>query len=226
MRFNFKRRMLMLAGIGSWLGAFQAGAAEAVAAPAPAILILGDSLSAEYGLKRGSGWVALLTQRLQRERIAARVVNASISGETTSGGRSRLPALLQKHQPSHVIIELGGNDALRGLPLNMTEDNLRVMAQTAKAAGARVLVAGMQGVLRECLDAGAVGQAGEVPTPYRASWRVAPRRPTMSMLTMAAGLTGSAASFLARSFEPHRPCSSPEKATTITLRWSLARLKR
>mgnify|MGYP002135044644 CR=1 FL=1 len=63
----------MLAGIGSWLGAFQAGAAEAVAAPAPAILILGDSLSAEYGLKRGSGWVALLTQRLQRERIAARV---------------------------------------------------------------------------------------------------------------------------------------------------------
>ena len=76
MRFNFKRRMLMLAGIGSWLGAFQAGAAEAVAAPAPAILILGDSLSAEYGLKRGSGWVALLTQRLQRERIAARVVAA------------------------------------------------------------------------------------------------------------------------------------------------------
>ena len=63
MRFNFKRRMLMFAGIGSWLGAFQAGAAEAVAAPAPAILILGDSLSAEYGLKRGSGWVALLTQQ-------------------------------------------------------------------------------------------------------------------------------------------------------------------
>ena len=134
----------MLAGIGSWLGAFQAGAAEAVAAPAPAILILGDSLSAEYGLKRGSGWVALLTQRLQRERIAARVVNASISGETTSGGRSRLPALLQKHQPSHVIIELGGNDALRGLPLNMTQDNLQAMTRQAQVAGAQVTLLGMQ----------------------------------------------------------------------------------
>ena len=144
MRFNFKRQMLMLAGIGSWLGAFQAGAAEAVAAPAPAILILGDSLSAEYGLKRGSGWVALLTQRLQRERIAARVVNASISGETTSGGRTRLPALLKQHRPRFVVIELGANDALRGLPLRSSRENLSTMVAAAQAQGAQVVLVGMQ----------------------------------------------------------------------------------
>lgn len=108
------------------------------------ILVLGDSLSAEYGLKRGSGWVALLEQRLAREKIAARVVNASVSGDTTSGGRSRLPALLQQHKPTHVVIELGGNDALRGLPLAMTEDNLARMTQAAQQAGAKVLLVGMQ----------------------------------------------------------------------------------
>lgn len=113
-------------------------------AGAPLILVLGDSLSAEYGIKRGSGWVALLEQRLSREKLPARVVNASISGDTTSGGRSRLPALLKQHQPAVVVIELGGNDALRGLPLSMTEANLRAMAQAAKTAGAKVLVAGMQ----------------------------------------------------------------------------------
>jgi acyl-CoA thioesterase I len=114
-----------------------------VAAPA-IILVVGDSLSAEYGLARGSGWVALLEQRLAREKIAARVVNASISGDTTSGGRSRLPALLTQHKPTHVILELGGNDALRGLPIAMTQDNLAAMARAAKAAGARVLITGMQ----------------------------------------------------------------------------------
>lgn len=108
------------------------------------ILVVGDSLSAEYGLKRGTGWVALLEKRLAREKIAARIVNASISGDTTSGGRSRLAALLKQHKPSHVVIELGGNDALRGLPLQMTEDNLSNMAQAAQQAGARVLVVGMQ----------------------------------------------------------------------------------
>jgi acyl-CoA thioesterase I len=110
----------------------------------PVILVIGDSLSAEYGLARGAGWVALLEQRLAREKIAARVVNASISGDTTSGGRSRLPALLAQHRPTHVILELGGNDALRGLPLAMTQDNLSTMARAAKSAGARVLVTGMQ----------------------------------------------------------------------------------
>ncbi len=111
---------------------------------APLILVVGDSLSAEYGLARGSGWVALLEERLAREKIVAKVVNASISGDTTSGGRSRLPALLSQHKPSHVILELGGNDALRGLPLKSTQANLAAMARAAKAAGARVVVVGMQ----------------------------------------------------------------------------------
>jgi len=107
-------------------------------------VVVGDSLSAEYGLKRGSGWVALMEQRLAQEKIKATVVNASISGDTTSGGRSRLPALLTQHRPTLVVIELGGNDALRGLPLAMTQDNLQVMTQTAQAAGAKVLLLGMQ----------------------------------------------------------------------------------
>jgi acyl-CoA thioesterase-1 len=112
--------------------------------PAKRILVVGDSLSAEYGLTRGSGWVALLQKKLAQENLGFEVVNASISGDTTSGGRSRLAALLKKHQPSHVIIELGGNDALRGLPLKMTEDNLLNMARAAQAAGAQVLLLGMQ----------------------------------------------------------------------------------
>jgi acyl-CoA thioesterase-1 len=116
----------------------------ASAAAAPVILVLGDSLSAEYGLKRGSGWVALLEQRLAREKIAAKVVNASVSGDTTSGGRSRLAPLLLQHKPTHVVIELGGNDALRGLPLAMTQDNLSQMTQAAQKVGARVLLVGMQ----------------------------------------------------------------------------------
>lgn len=110
----------------------------------PTILVVGDSLSAEYGLKRGSGWVALLEQRLAQEKIAARVINASISGDTTSGGRSRLPALLAQHRPTLVVIELGGNDALRGLPLSMTQDNLTAMTQAAQATRAKVLLLGMQ----------------------------------------------------------------------------------
>ena len=108
------------------------------------ILVVGDSLSAEYGLKRGSGWVALLDQRLARERVDAALVNASISGDTTSGGRSRLPALLAEHRPTHVVIELGGNDALRGLPLDSTHDNLATMTRAAGKTGAKVLLLGMQ----------------------------------------------------------------------------------
>ena len=118
--------------------------AAPAAAGTPVVLVVGDSLSAEYGLKRGTGWVALLEKRLAQEKVAAKVVNASISGDTTSGGRSRLAALLKQHQPSHVIIELGGNDALRGLPLAMTRDNLQAMARAAKAAGAKVMLVGMQ----------------------------------------------------------------------------------
>ncbi|MEZ5643921.1 MAG: arylesterase [Burkholderiaceae bacterium] len=108
------------------------------------ILVVGDSLSAEYGLQRGRGWAALLQARLGADRSTAQVVNASISGDTTAGGRSRLPALLRQHKPAVVIIELGGNDALRGLPLDMTRDNLSTMARLAREAGARVLIAGME----------------------------------------------------------------------------------
>ena len=134
--------------------ALAANAAAATAAPGaasaakargvPVILIVGDSLSAEYGLARGSGWVALLEKRLAQQKVPARVVNGSISGDTTSGGRSRLPALLTQHQPTHVVLELGGNDALRGLPLAQTEANLTAMARAAKAVQARVTVVGMQ----------------------------------------------------------------------------------
>ena len=129
---------------GTNLGACAAAFAAGNPPVAQTILVLGDSLSAEYGLKRGTGWVALLENRLKTEKLNAMVVNASISGDTTSGGRSRLGALLSQHRPSHVIIELGGNDALRGLPLSLTEDNLGQMTQAAQAAGARVLLVGMQ----------------------------------------------------------------------------------
>ena len=108
------------------------------------VLILGDSLSAEYGLARGAGWVALLEARLAKQGISAQVINASISGETTSGGRTRLPALLKQHRPTHVVIELGGNDALRGFPVRATQDNLNAMTQASQTAGAQVLLVGMQ----------------------------------------------------------------------------------
>jgi acyl-CoA thioesterase-1 len=124
------------------LGALAAGPLRA--AKAAKVLVVGDSLSAEYGLARGTGWVALLERQLARDKLPVKVVNASISGDTTSGGRSRLPALLAAHKPTHVVVELGGNDALRGLPLAMTRDNLVAMVKAAKAAGAKVMVVGMQ----------------------------------------------------------------------------------
>jgi len=108
------------------------------------ILVLGDSLSAEYGLVRGKGWVALLEQRLQQKNIAATVINASISGDTTSGGKARLAALLERHHPDVLIIELGGNDALRGLPLKASEDNFKAMIEMAKTQRSKVLLAGMR----------------------------------------------------------------------------------
>jgi len=107
-------------------------------------MVVGDSLSAEYGLPRGTGWVALLEKRLAEQKIAAQVFNASISGDTTSGGRTRLPALLKQHQPSIVLLELGANDALRGLPLDMTRNNLSAMAEAVKAAGAKLVLIGIQ----------------------------------------------------------------------------------
>ena len=127
------------------LGSMPSGSNAAVAAAkARRILVVGDSLSAEYGLVRGSGWVALLEQRLVQDHIPANVVNASISGDTTSGGLARLPALLRQHRPDLVLLELGGNDALRGLPIEMTRSNLAEMARLAKAEKARVVILGMQ----------------------------------------------------------------------------------
>ena len=144
--------------LGLW-GVSSRSQAAATAAPekeaaqpgsAGVLLVVGDSLSAEYGLRRGSGWVALLEKRLAEETAAGRrrrpitVINASVSGDTTAGGASRLPALLALHRPAVVVIELGGNDALRGLPLATTESNLLGMVRASRAAGARVLLAGMQ----------------------------------------------------------------------------------
>lgn len=105
--------------------------------------MLGDSLSAEYGLPRGTGWVPLLQQRLATEKIDATILNASISGETTSGGLARLPALLQQH-PSIVIIELGANDGLRGLPLAAAASNLKDIITDAQHVHAKVLLVGTQ----------------------------------------------------------------------------------
>ena len=108
------------------------------------VLVLGDSLSAEYGLARGTGWLSLLQKRLQTEKVNAEFVNASISGETTSGGKSRLDALLAQRHPAVVIIELGANDGLRGLSLAASEANLRAMIAASHKAKARVLLIGMR----------------------------------------------------------------------------------
>jgi acyl-CoA thioesterase-1 len=146
-RRHFNALALLAGSLGVSGTALAQASAQAAGNPSaswPVVLVVGDSLSAEYGLKRGSGWVALLEQRLKEQNLRVRLVNASISGDTTSGGRSRLPALLQQHKPAVVVIELGGNDALRGLPLNMTRDNLAHMARSATATGARVLLLGME----------------------------------------------------------------------------------
>jgi acyl-CoA thioesterase-1 len=108
------------------------------------ILVMGDSLSAEYGLARGTGWVKLLEEQLQKQSSPWAIFNASISGETTSGGLTRLPALLEQKKPGIVLLELGANDALRGLSVSQTENNLRKMIQLSKKSGAKVLVFGIQ----------------------------------------------------------------------------------
>jgi acyl-CoA thioesterase I len=108
------------------------------------ILVLGDSLSAALGIRPEQGWVALLAQRLQTQGYGYQIVNASVSGETTSGGLERLPRALQLHQPGTVILELGANDGLRGLPVDETRENLAHMVRLSQAAGARVLLVGMR----------------------------------------------------------------------------------
>jgi acyl-CoA thioesterase-1 len=113
-------------------------------ASARTILVLGDSLSAAYGIRPEQGWVTLLTQRLQSQGYGYQVVNASVSGETSSGGLERLPRALKLHEPGIVILELGANDGLRGLPVNAMRDNLARMVQLSQAAGARVLLVGIR----------------------------------------------------------------------------------
>lgn len=112
--------------------------------PSPAIVIVGDSISAGYGLAPGQVWVSQLEAKLKAENYRYRVVNASISGDTMAGGRARLPALLREHKPAVVVIELGGNDALRGQPLAATRANLDAMVAAAQSAGAKVLVVGLR----------------------------------------------------------------------------------
>ena len=121
-----------------------AGKTALAAVTTTTVLVIGDSLSAEYGLERNSGWVALLGKRLQDKNAGYQIHNSSISGDTTSGGLSRLPAALKDYRPDLVIIELGANDALRGLPLTMTRKNLSEMVSLGLASGARVLLVGMQ----------------------------------------------------------------------------------
>jgi acyl-CoA thioesterase-1 len=128
--------VLILAGFGSIPAVH--------GAPQPTLLVLGDSISAAYGIQREAGWVQRLEQRLSEREPGWKVVNASVSGETTGGGLARLPAALEAHDPDVVVIELGGNDGLRGYPLQRIRANLERMVGLARDAGAAVLLVGMQ----------------------------------------------------------------------------------
>jgi len=110
----------------------------------PVILVLGDSLSASFGIAQSQGWVSLLQEKLIASKYSHRIVNASISGETTQGGASRLPALLDQHKPELLILELGGNDGLRGLPLTLMKNSLQTMINKAKEQQTQVLLVGMK----------------------------------------------------------------------------------
>jgi acyl-CoA thioesterase I len=114
------------------------------AAVARTVLVVGDSLSAAHGIDARKGWVALLGERLARDFPGYRVVNASVSGDTTAGGLARLPALLKQHRPAIVIVELGGNDGLRGLPPQQMKNNIVEMIAKSKAQGAKVLLLGLR----------------------------------------------------------------------------------
>jgi acyl-CoA thioesterase-1 len=118
--------------------------AAATAGGSPAVLILGDSLSAAYGIPQDRGWVALLQRRLAERGLPHRIVNASVSGETTRGGLTRLPRLLEEHRPGLVVIELGANDGLRGIADRVLADNLRALVEMSKGSGARVLLLGIR----------------------------------------------------------------------------------
>lgn len=151
-RFWSRRRLLCASILSLSLSTFGVVGESDAADGDPSrsvVLVLGDSISAEYGLKRGDGWVSLLEQRLADSDLKAgekpwQLVNASISGETTAGGRSRIAKLVKQHQPAVLLLELGANDALRGLDLSSTERNLQHITQTARDQGAVVVVLGMQ----------------------------------------------------------------------------------
>ena len=133
----------MAAGTSAGTAANPAGA-PATAAPPPVVLVFGDSLSAGYGLRAEQGWVSLLAQRIEREGYGFRVVNASVSGETSAGGLARLPRALALHRPRIAILELGANDGLRGLPLDQTRGNLARMLSLLKEARVAVLLIGLR----------------------------------------------------------------------------------
>lgn len=121
-----------------------ASALAVAASPAPVVLVVGDSLSAGYNMRAEQGWVALLAARINARGLPQQVVNASISGDTTQSGVARLPRALQRHRPAVVVIELGANDGLRGIPLETTRANLTRMVGLARAAGAQVMLIGIQ----------------------------------------------------------------------------------
>jgi acyl-CoA thioesterase-1 len=126
-----------------WLALLSSAPLLALTTPQP-VLVLGDSLSAGYGIEPESGWVSLLRERLQKDNPAREVVNASISGETTAGGLARIDALLTDHRPALVVLELGANDALRGLPLSAPRHNLTRIIELSRKAGARVVLVGIE----------------------------------------------------------------------------------
>ena len=140
-RATLRLATLLVAALGGVAGLATTGAA---AAEAPVLLVIGDSISAGYGLSPGQTWVDLLAAKLAAAGYPYRVVNASISGDTTAGGRARLPSLLRQHRPAVVVVELGGNDALRGGNLAASRANLDAMVKDAQASGAKVLIAGLQ----------------------------------------------------------------------------------
>ena len=142
-RRRFVGSLATLAAVAALALAF-AGSPVRAAESSPTLLVVGDSISAAYGLAPGTGWVDLLSARIAAQKLAYRVVNASISGDTTAGGRARLPALLRTHKPAVVVIELGGNDALRGGNLASTHDNLAAMVAAVQKANAKPLIVGMK----------------------------------------------------------------------------------
>jgi acyl-CoA thioesterase I len=135
--FVSRRFVLGLIGLAASLSV-HASTAE------PVVLVVGDSLSAGYGVAVDSTWVALLQKRLAAQGYGYRVVNASISGDTTGGARARLPRALELHKPAVVILELGGNDGLRGLPLRQVRENFEFLIEGSQAAGAKVVLVGMR----------------------------------------------------------------------------------